>query len=295
MRRLTLLVIIPTLLGLYFGVAQATDGLTYFVPDQLGSPLAATNSAAETLWVRRYQPFGEMFEQCYQACPQENSRGYTAHEYDSNTALVYMLARYYDPAVGRFLSVDPAAPAPGTPASNNRYAYAWNNPYRYIDPNGEDPYLVSRELNFIPGFSHNFVVTHADYPGDPAAKVYSYGRQESGKTGSVTSDTLGLSAGTSDTDRGFWLDLAHDAELASRYSLKVEASDSAVEQYAVSLIPNTKYSATTLLPRTTNSNSAASAVINNAVGDEVEVPDAYRFSPGADDWRLLQFDLLQAP
>jgi len=282
---------ISAVVSLFSGAAPATDGLTYYFPDQLGSPLAASNSAAQILWVRRYKPFGEMLEQCFSSCPPEESRGYTSHEYDSNTALVYMLARHYDPVVGRFLSVDPVDPSPDTPASNNRYAYAWNSPYRYIDPNGEDPYLVSRELKLMVGFSHNFVVTNADYPGDPAAIIYSYGRQDSGKTGAVTSQTTGFSAGTSDADRAYWLELAGDARLALKYSLRVDASDADVDQYAVGLIPDTTYSATTLLPGRTNSNSAASAVINSAVGDEVDVPDGYRLSPGANDWRLLQFDV----
>jgi len=43
-----------------------------------------------------------------------------------------MQARYYDPVIGRFYSNDPAG------FSNihnfNRYAYANNNPYKYVDP-----------------------------------------------------------------------------------------------------------------------------------------------------------------
>ncbi len=41
-----------------------------------------------------------------------------------------MQQRYYDPQVGRFLSVDPAA------SEFNRYDYAADNPYRFTDPDG---------------------------------------------------------------------------------------------------------------------------------------------------------------
>ncbi len=34
-------------------------------------------------------------------------RKYAGHEYDSDTALSYMDARYYDSAIGRFVSEDP--------------------------------------------------------------------------------------------------------------------------------------------------------------------------------------------
>jgi uncharacterized protein RhaS with RHS repeats len=49
---------------------------------------------------------------------------------------LYMQARYYDPAVGRFLSVDPVGPAAGNAYNFNRYDYANNNPIVNIDPDG---------------------------------------------------------------------------------------------------------------------------------------------------------------
>ena len=51
--------------------------------------------------------------------------------------LVYLHARYYDPALGRFISPDPTVSS-GTVVDLNRYAYAGNNPATYKDPNGYD-------------------------------------------------------------------------------------------------------------------------------------------------------------
>ena len=45
-------------------------------------------------------------------------------------------ARYYDPALGRFISADTIVPQPGNPQSLNRYSYAANNPLRFVDPSG---------------------------------------------------------------------------------------------------------------------------------------------------------------
>src|SRR5690606_21296846 len=46
------------------------------------------------------------------------------------------------PATARFLSVDPA-PVSTTDGSNfNRYWYANNNPYRYVDPDGRHPAAI---------------------------------------------------------------------------------------------------------------------------------------------------------
>ncbi len=47
-----------------------------------------------------------------------------------------MQQRYYDPEVGRFLSVDPMPSDTATGWNFNRYNYAANNPYTFVDPDG---------------------------------------------------------------------------------------------------------------------------------------------------------------
>ena len=55
-------------------------------------------------------------------------------QYDQATRLYYMRARYYDPALGRFLSEDPI----GITGGLNLYAYAGNDPVNHADPSGKD-------------------------------------------------------------------------------------------------------------------------------------------------------------
>jgi len=55
---------------------------------------------------------------------------------DAVTGLNYMQQRYYDPELGRFLSVDPIEANGLTGANFNRYKYALNNPYKFTDPDG---------------------------------------------------------------------------------------------------------------------------------------------------------------
>lgn len=50
-----------------------------------------------------------------------------------------MQQRYYDPAIGRFLSVDPMTTDMDTGWNFNRYSYAKNNPYKFTNPDGRCP------------------------------------------------------------------------------------------------------------------------------------------------------------
>ncbi|WP_423226072.1 RHS repeat-associated core domain-containing protein [Candidatus Amarolinea aalborgensis] len=55
---------------------------------------------------------------------------------DAAGGLYFYNARYYDPALGRFIQADTIVPQPVNPQSLNRYSYAANNPLRYVDPSG---------------------------------------------------------------------------------------------------------------------------------------------------------------
>jgi len=69
---------------------------------------------------------------------------------DSSLVLSYMQARYYDPVIGRFYGFDPVGFR--DVHSFNRYAYAANNPYKYVDPDGKrekEPNLMDGDLGKI--------------------------------------------------------------------------------------------------------------------------------------------------
>ena len=56
--------------------------------------------------------------------------GYCGEYTDSETGLIYLRNRYYDPELGRFINVDPIF------SGANWYAYCEGNPVRYVDPSG---------------------------------------------------------------------------------------------------------------------------------------------------------------
>jgi len=59
-----------------------------------------------------------------------------AHRRRRKFASGQSVQRYYDPQIGRFLSVDPVSSNPSTGGNFNRYWYANNNPYTFVDPDG---------------------------------------------------------------------------------------------------------------------------------------------------------------
>jgi RHS repeat-associated protein len=110
----------------------AAQAVEYVHTDALGSVVAVTDANRNIVERREYEPYG------YQLIPTlQNGPGYTGHVQDASTGLTYMQQRYYDPLLGRFLSVDPVTMHDnGDPRLFNRYAYAGNNPYTFVDPDG---------------------------------------------------------------------------------------------------------------------------------------------------------------
>jgi hypothetical protein len=53
--------------------------------------------------------------------------------------IYYYRARWYDPAIGRFMQADTIVPEAGNPLALDRYAYSYNNPLKYTDPSGNWP------------------------------------------------------------------------------------------------------------------------------------------------------------
>ncbi|MDG4556293.1 MAG: RHS repeat-associated core domain-containing protein [Candidatus Contendobacter sp.] len=124
------------LAGLLTGAARA-DVITYFHNDPAGSPVVATDANGNLLWKETYRPYGERL--LNGARPDTNRLWFTGKPQDPDTGLSYLGARYYSPQLGRFMGIDPKAVDPGDPHSFNRYAYANNNPYKYVDPDGRGP------------------------------------------------------------------------------------------------------------------------------------------------------------
>lgn len=124
--------LIALLLGTFLSLtAHAQTTVEYIHTDALGSPVAITDASGNIVEREVYEPYGSPITR-----PPSDQPGFTGHVVDSLTSLTYMQQRYYDPQIGMFLSVDPVTAYSNPVGAFNRYWYANNNPYRFIDPNG---------------------------------------------------------------------------------------------------------------------------------------------------------------
>ena len=121
-------------------------GRKYFIKDHLGSVrTTVTREDGKVLGYDDYYPFGlTMPGRSSNTTNSNDNYKFTGHERDEEASLTldYMMARNYDPMIGRFLQVDPlAAKYPGW----SPYNYTLNNPIRYWDPDGRTP--IQRDEN----------------------------------------------------------------------------------------------------------------------------------------------------
>ncbi|WP_291115255.1 RHS repeat domain-containing protein [Flavobacterium sp. UBA6135] len=126
-------------------VARAEDQIYYYHPDHLGTGTFLTDINGLPYEFFLNLPFGEtMAEQHSQTADYENRWKFTGHELDKETGLYYAGARYYDPKISIWLSVDPMTEQdPGwTP-----YRYCYQNPINIIDPDGMHEYTYDTEGN----------------------------------------------------------------------------------------------------------------------------------------------------
>lgn len=109
----------------------ATAQVFYQHTDALGSPIAITGEDGAVLRRERLTAYGDVVDGTW-----KDGHGFTGHQMDRSTELVYMQQRYYDPTVGRFLSADPMSSNVQNGWNFNRYNYAAGNPFKLTDPDG---------------------------------------------------------------------------------------------------------------------------------------------------------------
>ena len=108
----------------------------FYTEDMRGSTVNVIDNSGNTVLSYWYDDFGQVSEYRESGNSMINEVQYTGAIYDELTGLLYLNARFYDPATGRFISQDTYRGERDDAGTWHLYAYCANDPVNYVDPSG---------------------------------------------------------------------------------------------------------------------------------------------------------------
>jgi RHS repeat-associated protein len=139
--------------------AGSTTTTTYLHTDALGTPIEQTDASKNIVGTSGYLPFGGLAVSS--GTGNVAGLGFAGASSDP-TGLVYMHARYLDPQLHRFISMDPVDVDTSTVLNFNRLHYAGNNPYANYYPSGRDCESADEQTTCS---TDNYLVSFPQQPG----------------------------------------------------------------------------------------------------------------------------------
>lgn len=159
----------------------------WYLYDGLGSVIAEVNNTGSLTATNDFDVYGLQRNSTGTSDSKHKFVGSLGHTTEPETGgLIYMRARYYDPAIGRFISEDPAGDG------DNWYAYCGNNPINMVDPTGECfAVLLSGSGGSIAGeINYGTFVTAAGFGALAAVLVIIAGRNADISIATAMTDVL---------------------------------------------------------------------------------------------------------
>ncbi|ARU63429.1 hypothetical protein CBW65_22355 [Tumebacillus avium] len=171
--------------------------------DKIGSVIFLTDEAGQKVAAYEYDAFGNTKTVLDTAqIAALNPYRFNGYWYDEDFEKYYLEARYYDPAIGRFLSKDPVAVHVSEPVGLNSYAYAGNDPVQFSDPTGTTIFHQDMQQFSNDYDPFNGTVKNTRNPDGPTSGPYhgtdSGGGKKSSGTGSGSSSNKSSGGGTSE-------------------------------------------------------------------------------------------------
>jgi RHS repeat-associated protein len=143
-------------------VTMTRNGTTYYYHvNGHGDVTALTDSSGNVVAEYSYDAWGNILSQTG-AMASANPYRYAGYYYDTETGLYYLMARYYDANIGRFITRDTFHGFEDEPLSLNQYIYTHNNPVIFTDPNGHAVFSWNR---FKKSLKYAFTTRAAQYFG----------------------------------------------------------------------------------------------------------------------------------
>ena len=114
-------------------LSHATEGAQFYLFDALGSVVNLTRTDGAIQARYQYDAWGNIRNQVGASA---NEFGFTGHEMDEESGLIYMKGRFYDPSCACFVTQDGFEGEVNLPPSLHKYLYAFANPLVFFDPDG---------------------------------------------------------------------------------------------------------------------------------------------------------------
>lgn len=202
--------------------AGSPEVLTYLHTDHLGTPKFGTNTGGTQVWSWAPDAFGIGSPS---GSVTVNLR-MPGQYFDSESGVFYNWNRYYNPAIGRYISSDPIGLAGGL----NTFGYVDQNPVNFVDPTGEFFWLAPALL--VAGYTLYSHPANAPRPGDllyarddwgPVTSAVIWGSLGAGLEGALAKKAAqeGCSVGATNFKTGHY---ASRLEAAGLTTAEVEAA-----------------------------------------------------------------------
>ena len=119
-------------------LSMQTGGKTYYYHyNPHGDVIAMTDDSGNVVVNYTYDGWGNAKKQVVSGqIDIKNPFTYAGYMQDDETGMYYLIARYYNPEQGVFISADPDPGDADDPITQNGYTYTNNNPIMYVDPDG---------------------------------------------------------------------------------------------------------------------------------------------------------------
>ncbi len=175
-------------------ISQERGGSTSFYHyDGLGSTRALTDESETETDTYTYEAFGSLIRSTG-ATP--NSYLFTGEQYDPNAGFYYLRARYMNPEIGRFVTIDPFSGLKHEPITLHKYLYAGLDPVLNSDPSGEffggigGMMAGIRIASFISNISIGGLYLYGKLSGDKGLKCWTDCMEERTVNGLISYATI---------------------------------------------------------------------------------------------------------
>lgn len=160
-------------LGRIAAIGTDAKDTRYYAPDVRGSLRATTDARGKPRSTSSYDAWGVPQDESQDSSGLAGIFGFTGERQDAKAGLEYLRARWYSPALGVFLSPDPARGRLADPRTLAPYAYALDDPTSKVDRSGLS---ASSLLDGAQGYASAATAFYDDPRAQPTATAQPFGQ-----------------------------------------------------------------------------------------------------------------------